>query len=97
MRVRGLISRVAALSGATFLFAALVMCETPPHPEPSPADVYAALPPAQPARRYVVRRAPGPVVIDGDIRKPVWRDAGWTENFVDIEAISSRVRRCGPA
>jgi hypothetical protein len=61
------------------------MCETPPHPEPSPADVYAALPPAQPARRYVVRRAPGPVVIDGDIRKPVWRDAGWTENFVDIE------------
>ncbi|GAB4456467.1 MAG: hypothetical protein OHK0029_14460 [Armatimonadaceae bacterium] len=36
-------------------------------------------------RRYVCRRAPAPVRIDGKLDKPVWRDAPWTEFFVDIE------------
>jgi len=58
------------------------MCESTPKPA---ADPYASLPPAQPARHYIVRRAPARVEIDGDIHKAVWRDAAWTEDFVDIE------------
>ena len=66
------------------------MCESthkpPTAPKPAaPIDPYAALPPAQPHRTYTIPRAKGPVVIDGDINKPVWRDAPWTEEFVDIE------------
>lgn len=45
----------------------------------------AALPPAPSALRYVCRRAPGPVQVDGDIHKSVWKDAAWTTDFVDIE------------
>jgi len=54
-----------------------------PHaPRPEYED---GLPPPQPARHYLCRRARGPVVIDGDLTKPVWQDAPWTELFVDIE------------
>jgi hypothetical protein len=34
---------------------------------------------------YVCYRAPGPVTIDGRLDKAVWRDAPWTDSFVDIE------------
>ena len=45
----------------------------------------APLPPAPPARHYICPRTAGPVVIDGDITKPVWERASWTDDFVDIE------------
>lgn len=43
------------------------------------------LPTAPPIRRYTCRRARGPVRIDGDVRKPVWEAAAWSDDFVDIE------------
>ncbi len=44
-----------------------------------------SLPPAPPVRHYICPRASGPVVIDGDITKPVWEVAPWTDDFVDIQ------------
>src|SRR5262249_4190335 len=41
--------------------------------------------PPQRRREYVCYRAPGPALIDGDLKKPFWKDAPWTELFVDIE------------
>jgi hypothetical protein len=69
------------------LFATLTMCHSssPQHEPVQAADVYASLPPAQAAKHYVIRRAPGAVVVDGDIHKAVWKDAAWTDWFVDIE------------
>lgn len=78
--MHGLLRRIVFLSLVAFA-ATLVMCHTP---QP-PTDPYAKLPPSQPARHYVVRRAPGPVTIDGDIHKPVWQAAPWTDDFIDIE------------
>lgn len=51
-------------------------------PEPS---VYDGLPPPQPRRHYRVRRAQTVFSIDGDVTKPAWAQAPWTEDFVDIE------------
>jgi hypothetical protein len=36
-------------------------------------------------RGYVCYRAPGPIEIDGAVTEDGWRDAPWTEPFVDIE------------
>lgn len=36
-------------------------------------------------KRYICRRAPGPLVLDGRVDKPFWADASWTDDFVDIE------------
>lgn len=36
-------------------------------------------------RKYVCYRAPGPAAIDGEIQKPFWAGARWTDDFVDIE------------
>ena len=36
-------------------------------------------------KRYDCRRSPGALRIDGDLDKPQWRIAPWTEDFVDIE------------
>ncbi|MHB8077728.1 MAG: carbohydrate-binding family 9-like protein [Candidatus Krumholzibacteriia bacterium] len=36
-------------------------------------------------RQYVCRRAPAPLVVDGALDEAAWRDAAWTEPFVDIE------------
>jgi hypothetical protein len=36
-------------------------------------------------RGYVCYRAPGPIEIDGALTEDGWRDAPWTEPFVDIE------------
>ena len=40
--------------------------------------------PYRPPRGYVCYRAAGPVTVDGRLDKPVWRDAPWTDDFVDI-------------
>ncbi|MEK6702423.1 MAG: carbohydrate-binding family 9-like protein [Planctomycetota bacterium] len=37
------------------------------------------------ARRYICHRAGGPIEIDADLEKAVWRDVAWTEDYVDIE------------
>ncbi|WP_395091092.1 carbohydrate-binding family 9-like protein [Armatimonas sp.] len=34
---------------------------------------------------YVCARASEPIVIDGDLTKPVWQAAPWSEDFLDIE------------
>ena len=39
----------------------------------------------QPPLGYVCSRAPTPLVIDGRLSEPAWRDAPWTAAFVDIE------------
>ncbi len=36
-------------------------------------------------RQYVCLRAPSPPVVDGALDEAAWRDAAWTEPFVDIE------------
>jgi len=38
-----------------------------------------------PPRGYVCHRAPAPLEIDGDLDKPAWRAAPWTEDFTDIQ------------
>ncbi len=34
---------------------------------------------------YVAYRAPAPMVVDGSMDEPSWRQASWTSDFVDIE------------
>ncbi len=36
-------------------------------------------------KRYRCTRAAGPILIDGRLAEPAWRQATWTEAFVDIE------------
>jgi cellulose/xylan binding protein with CBM9 domain len=36
-------------------------------------------------QRYVARRAAARPIIDGRLNDPAWRDAAWTDRFVDIE------------
>ncbi|MCX7800326.1 MAG: carbohydrate-binding family 9-like protein [Fimbriimonadales bacterium] len=36
-------------------------------------------------RRYLCHRATTPIRLDGRLDDPAWRDAPWTEDFVDIE------------
>lgn len=46
------------------------------------------LPPAPPAKTYFCQRVPAlssPLVIDGNIDKPAWKNIAWTDDFVDIE------------
>src|SRR5262249_17025392 len=38
-----------------------------------------------PPRHYLCYRARGPVRIDGRLDDPAWKDAPWTQDFVDIE------------
>ncbi len=39
---------------------------------------------------YACRRADEKFAIDGNLEKPVWRDARWTDDFVDIEGPDNR-------
>jgi hypothetical protein len=34
---------------------------------------------------YVCSRSSGPIVIDGNLDEPAWKDAPWSDEFVDIE------------
>lgn len=38
-----------------------------------------------PPRGYVCPRAAGPITVDGQLDDPAWRQAPWTDDFVDIE------------
>jgi hypothetical protein len=44
-----------------------------------------AAPAPDAARHYVCHRASSPVAIDGLLDDPIWEQAPWTEDFVDIE------------
>jgi hypothetical protein len=50
-----------------------------PVSDPDPAD------PIPHPKGYVCYRAPGPIVIDGDLKDAAWAAAPWTDAFVDIE------------
>src|SRR5207253_5720132 len=38
-----------------------------------------------PPKGYVCYRASGPITIDGKLDDAAWKDAPWTDDFVDIE------------
>jgi hypothetical protein len=50
--------------------------------------------PYVPPRGYVCHRAAGPVTIDGRLDDGPWRDAPWTDDFVDIEGDVKPRPRC---
>jgi WD40 repeat protein/serine/threonine protein kinase len=51
----------------------------PPAVRARPPDAYV------PPRGYVAYRAAGPVAFDGRLEEGAWKDAPWTDDFVDIE------------
>jgi WD40 repeat protein/serine/threonine protein kinase len=51
----------------------------PPAVRARPPDAYV------PPRGYVAYRAAGPVAFDGRLDEGAWKDAAWTDDFVDIE------------
>jgi WD40 repeat protein/serine/threonine protein kinase len=51
----------------------------PPAVRARPADAYV------PPRGYVCGRAAGPIAFDGRLDDGPWKDAPWTDDFVDIE------------
>lgn len=58
---------------------------SPYDPEAERPDYERDLAPPQPARHYLCRRAAERIHIDGDLSKPAWDAAPWTDLFVDIE------------
>jgi hypothetical protein len=50
------------------------------HGEPEPVALTYT-----PPKGYVCYRASGPITIDGKLDDPAWKDAPWTDDFVDIE------------
>ena len=40
---------------------------------------------------YIARRIGEPIEIDGNIEKPVWKNASWSRRFVDMTTGVSRV------
>jgi hypothetical protein len=51
----------------------------------SPVPVPAAQPAAPHPRGYVAYRAASPLTVEGRLDDGAWRDAAWTDDFVDIE------------
>jgi hypothetical protein len=51
----------------------------------APTTASRAAPAADGPLRYVCRPATSPIVVDGRLDEPAWRDAAWTAFFVDIE------------
>ena len=60
--------------------AVAVVWKPRPHPEPAPVALEYMSP-----KGYVCYRASGPITIDGKLDDPAWKDAPWTDDFVDIE------------
>ncbi|WP_165251298.1 M61 family metallopeptidase [Paludisphaera soli] len=55
-------------------------------PEATAGEVKAAPAPGpEHPKGYVAYRAPGPIVVDGKLDDEAWKDAPWTDLFVDIE------------
>lgn len=76
-----LTSPAALVVGATLLGAAVVLTggPSPAAPQARPVPEY------RPPKGYVCVRASGPITIDGKLDEPAWREAPWTDDFVDIE------------
>jgi hypothetical protein len=68
----GLVAALAAL------LLGLLAVQTTSQPPPA-----AASHPYLPPRSYVCTRAAGPIAIDGKLDDAAWRDAPWTEDFVE--------------
>jgi hypothetical protein len=74
-----------ALLGALALAAlALALLDRRPEPPPAGPERARAAPYRAP-KGYVCVRASGPIVIDGKLDDDAWKDAPWTDAFVDIE------------
>jgi hypothetical protein len=59
----------------------LVLLANLPTAPPRASESYPDITP----RRYLCYRADGPVKIDGKLDDPAWKNAPWSEDFVDIE------------
>ena len=71
---------LAAAGGAiTFLALAGLSADTKDRPEEAVRKTYV------PPKGYVCYRAASPVRVDGRLDDAAWRDAPWTDDFVDIE------------
>jgi hypothetical protein len=73
-----------------FAFMALLMLvlltnlPTAPHRPEGPPAAFESYPDITP-RQYLCYRAGGPVKFDGKLDDPAWKNAPWSEDFVDIE------------
>src|SRR5690242_799478 len=72
-----IILSLIVLSSAPFIFAA---DPKPPHD----ADDWRRMKPIVP-RGYVCQRASTPINVDGKLDDAAWKDAAWSDDFVDIE------------
>src|SRR5262249_59280634 len=72
---------------ALFLGAAVLLLQLPHGTSVRTLDEAsrAAVPPYRPPKGYVCYRAASPPRIDGRLDDAAWRDAPWTDDFVDIE------------
>ena len=55
-------------------------------------DDWAKMEPIKP-RYYVCYQTTVPIVIDGKLTEDSWRNAAWTEDFVDIQGVRPRPRQ----
>lgn len=62
------------------VFFALALSAAPVRADDFPVPAIPCAP-----RQYVCLRAPAPLVVDGALDEAAWRDASWTDPFVDIE------------
>src|SRR5437867_1688147 len=69
------------LSVVVILLLAVVVVWKPRSPAEPPPVALEFTPP----KGYVCYRASGPIAIDGKLDDPAWKDAPWTDDFVDIE------------
>ena len=69
MRIRLLLCCCASLLGP-----AIARAQAPPFPEPDPAT----------RRHLAARRATGPIVLDGQLSEPDWRQAAVAADFVKV-------------
>ncbi len=68
----------------------LAGCQAAHRPGPG---TQAAAPAPTPPRHYTCHHTTSPVVIDGLLEDPLWEQAPWTEDFVDIEGGSKPAPR----
>lgn len=74
--------------GRAVVLAALALLASSARAEDFPVPAIPCAP-----RQYVCRRAPAPLVVDGALDDAAWRDAAWTEPFVDIEGAAKSAPR----
>src|SRR5579871_5837392 len=85
--------RIDRLCGAALLVLPLLMLGGRQTPQPTEAPRPLQLVTYVPPRHYLCYRAGEPIRVDGRLDKPVWRDAPWTDWFVDIEGVKKPLPR----